>query len=170
MTSTVNLDRLSLSSGEGKRLDVPVRVESLELGGQEYTPAPGSVEARLDVSRTTSGHAFRLRFPLRLEGPCMRCLEPAGVGLEIDAREVDQPAEGDEDLSSPYVVEGELDVSRWARDAIALSLPAQLLCREDCAGLCAVCGESLNDADPEAHRHDQGGDPRWAKLRELQSD
>jgi uncharacterized protein len=43
----------------------------------------------------------------------------------------------------------------------------QPLCREDCAGLCAVCGESLNDTDPEAHRHSQGGDPRMAKLREL---
>jgi hypothetical protein len=30
-----------------------------------------------------------------------------------------------------------------------------------------VCGESLNDADPADHEHDTGGDPRWAKLREL---
>ena len=170
MTSTVNLDRLMLSSGQGKRLDVPVRPEALSLGGQEYAAAPAALDARLDVSRTTSGHALRLRFPLRLEGPCMRCLEEAGVDLEVDAREVDQPGTGDEDLSSPYVVEGELDVSRWAHDAILLALPAQLLCRSDCAGLCSVCGESLNDADPGAHRHAEGGDPRWAKLRELQGE
>jgi uncharacterized protein len=44
------------------------------------------------------------------------------------------------------------------------------LCREDCAGLCAVCGESLNDADPEDHRHGGGGDPRMAKLRDLKLD
>jgi uncharacterized protein len=170
MTSTVNLDRLSLSSGQGKRLDLPLRPEALELGGQDYRPRPDLVEARLDVSRTTSGHAFRLRFPLRLEGPCTRCLEPAALDLEVDAREIDQPGSGDDDLASPYVVDGELDVSRWARDAIALALPAKILCRPDCAGLCPVCGESLNDADPAAHRHDEGGDPRWAKLRELQSD
>jgi uncharacterized protein len=45
-------------------------------------------------------------------------------------------------------------------------MPNQPLCREDCAGLCAVCGESLNDADPEAHRHG-GADPRMAKLKDL---
>ncbi|HKG37050.1 MAG TPA: DUF177 domain-containing protein [Solirubrobacterales bacterium] len=170
MTSTVNLDRLSLSSGQGKRLDVPIRPDALQLGGQEYEPAPAHLDAQLDVSRTTGGHAFRLRFPLRLEGPCMRCLEEAGVDLEVEAREVDQPAAGDEDLSSPYVREGELDVSRWARDAIILALPPQLLCRGDCAGLCAVCGESLNDADPRVHEHTEAGDPRWAKLRELQGE
>jgi uncharacterized protein len=170
MTSTVNLDRLSLSSGQGKRLDVPIRPGAMELGGQEYAPRPADVDARLDVSRTTSGHAFRLRFPLRLEGPCTRCLDDAELGLELDAREVDQPGTGDEDLASPYVVDGELEVSRWARDAIALALPAKLLCRPDCAGLCPVCGETMNDADPEAHRHSGGGDPRWAKLRELRSE
>jgi uncharacterized protein len=170
MTSIVNLDRLALAHGQGLRLDLPIRPSGVELGGQTYGAAPDQVTARLDISRTSGGHALRLRFPVRLEGPCMRCLEDAGVDLEVDAREVDQPGSGDEDLSSPYVEEGELDAGRWARDALVLALPAQLLCREDCAGLCSVCGESLNDADPEAHDHEQGGDPRWAKLRELKPD
>ena len=33
-----------------------------------------------------------------------------------------------------------LDLGAWARDALALALPDQVLCRPDCAGLCAVCG------------------------------
>ena len=83
----------------------------------------------------------------------------------VDAREVDQPG-GGEELSSPYV-EGEvLDLRGWARDALALALPNQLLCRPDCAGLCPVCGEDLNVAGPE-HQHEPEPDPRWAKLREL---
>jgi uncharacterized protein len=53
---------------------------------------------------------------------------------------------------------------------VVLALPAQPLCREDCAGLCPVCGESLNDADPEAHNHPSSGDPRMAKLRDLKLD
>jgi uncharacterized protein len=89
------------------------------------------------------------------------------VDLQADAREVDQPLSGDEELRSPYVEGDELDVAGWARDAISLELPGQVLCREDCAGLCSVCGESLNEADAEEHRHESGGDPRWAKLREL---
>ena len=166
----VDLERLALSSGQARALDLEVTLEPIELGGQTYSPAGGGSEARLDVSRTSRGYALRLRFSGELTGPCVRCLEDAGTELRIDAREVDQPPAEDEELRSPYVSDGELDVGRWANDALVLALPSQPLCRPDCAGLCAVCGESLNDADPEAHRHSQGGDPRMAKLRNLKLD
>jgi uncharacterized protein len=166
----VDLERLALSSGQARALDLEIGLEPIELGGQAYTPAGGGSEARLDVSRTSTGYALRLRFDTQLTGPCVRCLEEAATGLEIDTREVDQPAARDEELHSPYVTDGDLDLGRWANDALVLALPDQILCREDCAGLCSVCGESLNDADPEAHRHSQGGDPRMAKLRDLKLD
>ena len=163
----VDLERLALSSGQARSIELKVRLEPIELGGESYEPAGGGVEARLDVSRTSSGYALRLRFNSELSGPCVRCLEPANTEVEIDAREVDQAGTRDEELRSPYFSDGNLDVRRWASDALLLALPSQPLCREDCAGLCAVCGESLNDADPEAHRHQQGGDPRMAKLKDL---
>jgi uncharacterized protein len=71
-------------------------------------------------------------------------------------------------LSSPYVSKEELALARWARDALALALPAQIVCREDCAGLWGQCGANLNE-DPE-HRHEAAPDPRWAKLGELKFD
>jgi uncharacterized protein len=163
----VDLARLSLSFGEAATLHVPVPMDPLELAGQTYAAVGEPVDARIDVSRTNTAYALRLRFAVRLEGPCHRCLEDADLEVEVDAREVDQAGAADEELQSPYVDAEELDVGRWAHDAVALALPAQVLCRADCAGLCPVCGESLNDADPAAHRHERGGDPRWAKLREL---
>jgi len=166
-TTIIDLGRLSLAHGEGARLDFPVRLDSLELGGQTYEPGNDSLEVRLDASRPSNGYAFRLRFPLHVAGPCMRCLEPATVEAEVDAREVDQSDTDDEELRSPYVVDDELDLGRWAHDAAILALPARILCRPDCAGLCPVCGESLNDSDPADHEHDTGPDPRWAKLKEL---
>lgn len=166
-TTTIDLGRLSLAFGEGARLDLSVRLDPLELGGQTYAPAADAVESRLDVSRPTNGYAFRLRFPLRVEGPCMRCLGPAAVERDVDVREVHQDGTEDEELRSPYVAEDRLDVARWAHDAAVLALPTQLLCRADCAGLCPTCGESLNDADPAEHEHETGGDPRWSKLKEL---
>jgi DUF177 domain-containing protein len=169
-STIVDLARLSLAHGEGARFDLPVRLEPLELGGQTYLPLGDAVATRLDLSRPSNGYAFRLRFPLRVDGPCVRCLEAATVETDVDAREVDQSDTDDEELRSPYVVEDKLDLGRWAHDAAILALPARILCRPDCAGLCPVCGESLNDADPEDHRHDSGGDPRWAKLNELKLD
>ena len=168
-TDVFDLDRLGLVSGQGRRLELHVGLADFDLGGQRYAAEPAVLPVVLDVSRTTgSGWALRLRFAATLSGPCMRCLEPGGPTLEVDAREVHQPGAGDE-LESPYVDdEGELDVHAWARDALALAMPAQLTCRPDCAGLCPECGANLND-EPD-HRHESGPDPRWSKLSELRFD
>jgi DUF177 domain-containing protein len=163
-----DLGTLSLSSGEGRRLQLPVQVDSFSFGGQDYSVAGRTVDALLDVSRTTTGFSLRLRFSAELDGPCVRCLEPAGRDVDVDAREVDQPG-GGEELSSPYLDDQELDLQAWARDALLLALPAQIVCRDECAGLCAVCGENLNEAGPE-HFHEPEPDPRWAALRELKLD
>jgi uncharacterized protein len=163
----VDLERLALSHGQARALDLEVGLDSIELAGQDYVPAGGGSEARLDVSRTSTGYALRLRFSTEVTGPCVRCLEDAASGIEVDSREIDQGGTADEELRSPYVSEGNLDIDRWANDALVLAFPTQPLCRSDCAGLCPVCGESLNDADPEDHRHSTGGDPRMAKLKDL---
>jgi uncharacterized protein len=167
-STIIDLARLSLAHGEGRRLDLPVRLAPLELAGQDYAVVPDEVAVRLDVSRPSNGYAFRLRFPLRIEGPCMRCLEGAAVGAEVDVREVAQDNTDDEELRSPYVEDDELDLGRWAHDAAVLAVPGQFLCRPECAGLCPVCGESLNDGDPSEHQHETEPDPRWAKLKELE--
>jgi uncharacterized protein len=158
------LSRLQLSSGEGRRVDLELPLEPLEYGEQRYAIEGGSVPVRLDVSRTTTGWSLRLRYEVRLDGPCMRCLEPAGMPMAVDTREIDQP-ETSEELDSPYVHEDELDLTSWARDALALALPVQIVCRKECLGLCAICGANLNE-DP-THGHEREPDPRWAKLREL---
>jgi uncharacterized protein len=168
-TDIIDLGRFSLSSGEGRTLELHVPLESFDLAGSKYAVEPGLAPVRLDVSRTTgSGFALRLRFHAALTGVCMRCLGPAAPQFEIDVREVDQPG-GGEELSSPYVDgTGELDLSRWARDALALALPGQIACSEDCRGLCPQCGANLND-EP-AHAHERARDPRWAKLSEIRFD
>jgi uncharacterized protein len=168
-TDIFDLGRLGLTSGEGRRLDLHAAVEPFDFGGQRYAVTTPEVPVRLDVSRTMGhGWALRLRFSAPLEGPCMRCLTAAAPELEVDAREVHQPG-GGEELQSPYVDDdGELDVAAWARDALALAMPAQITCRPDCAGLCAQCGADLNE-DP-GHRHEPEPDPRWSKLGEIRFD
>lgn len=162
----LDLARLDLSSGEGRRFELLVPIGRFELGGDDYAVEPDPVPVRLEVSRMTgTGFSLRLRFECHLAGPCMRCLGDAEQPVTVEAREVDQPGEGEE-LDSPYVDGGVLDLAGWARDALALVAPAQVLCREDCPGLCPECGASLADAGPE-HRHERAPDPRWAALRDL---
>jgi uncharacterized protein len=168
--TTIDLTRIAPTPGDGKRLEVDVEPGAVQLGDDRYELAGREVTVRLEVSHAASGYAMKLAFAGELAGPCVRCLEPAGLAIEVESREVDQPGTDDEELRSPYVKEGELDLTAWAHDALVLALPQQILCRPDCAGLCPVCGESLNDAAEGAHDHPREPDPRWAKLRELEID
>jgi uncharacterized protein len=168
---TIDLERLSLAPGQAKRVELELTLEPVRQGDTSYAPVSEATPARVEVSRTSGGgYALRLVMDAELNGPCVRCLERAGPRLEVDAREVDQPSSGDEQLRSPYVADGKLDAAHWANDAVVLALPSQPLCRPDCAGLCPVCGDSLNDAERGAHDHPTGGDPRMAKLRDLKLD
>ncbi len=166
-TDSFDLGGLHLASGQGRRLDLEAALEPFVLSGERYCAPP--VAVRLDVARMSGrGYSLRLRFEASVEGPCMRCLDAAQPLVAVDAREVEQPGRGEE-LDSPYVSEAALlDLRRWARDALVLALPDQVVCRPQCAGLCPVCGASLN-SDP-THAHEREPDPRWAKLRELRLD
>lgn len=171
-TDTLDLARYRLTAGEGRRIDeLSVGLEPVDMGGQRYEETPPVIPVRLDLSRMVGGgYALRLRFTATLSGPCMRCLSGASPEVSVDAREIHDPHGGeDAELASPYVREEQLDLHAWARDALVLALPNQVLCRPDCAGLCPECGADLNEAGPE-HGHERAPDPRWAALRELKLD
>ena len=164
--TTFDLRQAKLRPGEEYRDEQETALSPFELGGQRYLPVPENVSAELVINRGTSGTTFELSFPVRLHGPCYRCLEDAVLDLSIHAREYQATSPGESDeLRTPYLADNQLRLSDWARDAIAVELPEQILCREDCAGLCAVCGQSLNE-NPHEHEEEQG-DPRWSALEEL---
>jgi uncharacterized protein len=71
----------------------------------------------------------------------------------------------DEDLDSAYVHDRVLEIADWTRDAIAEAVPALVLCREDCAGLCPVCGANRNEGDCGCV--EDRTDSRWDALRGL---
>jgi uncharacterized protein len=168
----IDLARFVRSPGEGRRADVRVRPGGLRYGDQTYAVTGETVDARVDISRTSSGYSLRLRFDAPVRGACVRCLEDAEMQVEVEAREVDQPGGSEaEGLRSPYVAGDELDAGAWAHDALALAMPGQFLCRPGCRGLCPVCGASLNDVDPAEHRHESEADAGpMAKLREIRFD
>jgi uncharacterized protein len=161
------LRRLRLRPGDEQRDAVSIELEPFELGGQRYLPVPHDVEAALTVAQATTGLDLRLAFDARLHGPCMRCLADAVVDVHVDAREYHAADAGSADeLRSEYVVDDDqLELSAWARDAISLELPQQILHARDCAGLCPICGQDLN-VEPHGHA-DEVLDPRWSALEEL---
>jgi DUF177 domain-containing protein len=164
--TTLDLRTLKVRSGEQWREERQIQLEPFELGGQRYLPVPQVVPADVTVTRASTGTVFELRFDARLHGPCFRCLGDAVLDVPVEAREYQAASPGgDEELQSQYLEDDKLDLSAWARDAIALELPDKILCQPDCAGLCAVCGKNLND---EPHDHGEPEpDSRWSALSEL---
>ena len=59
----------------------------------------------------------------------------------------------------------EIDISQEIRDLVMLNLPLQTLCREDCHGLCSICGANLNEEVD--HRHEESDNPSWVALKKL---
>jgi len=163
--TTFNLRTLKLRSGEQFADALDVQLDPLELGGQRYLPVPETVLAELSITRASTGTVFELHFDTRLHGPCYRCLADAVLDVPISAREYQATNPDSDELRTPYLDEDRLDLSAWARDAVVLALPEQILCRADCAGLCPVCGKDLN-AEPHTHDEERT-DSRWAALAEL---
>ena len=164
--TTLNLRTVRLRSGEQFRDVRQVELEPLEFGGQRYVAIPERIEAELVITRLSSGLLFELGLEARMHGPCMRCLADAVATVRVTVREYQATSPGGlEELTTPYLHADRLDLSAWARDAVALSLPDRILCKEDCAGLCPTCGADLNRGScaclpPEP-------DSRWSKLAEL---
>jgi uncharacterized protein len=164
--TTIDLRTLRLRPGEVRRETIDVELEPFVLGGQRYEATPATVPVQLAISQASGATVFDLRLDVHLSGACMRCLGFAEIERTVQAREFhDFDAPPADELHSDYVVEEHLQLSTWARDAVALELPEQILCRDDCAGLCPVCGKDLN---VEPHEHlERDPDPRWAALEGL---
>ena len=150
MTS-FDLRALKLRSGEQFQDEVEVQLVPLEFGGQRYLPVPEQVPTEFRATQASTGTVFELSFVGRLHGPCQRCLRDTAIDHDVSARE--------------YLADHKLDLSGWARDALVLDLPAQILHDPDCAGLCPTCGKDLNE---EPHEHEEEhSDSRWAALEGL---
>jgi uncharacterized protein len=167
--TTVDLRTLRLRAGETRRETLDVELEPFLLGGQRYEATPATIPVELEMSQASGAIVLEMRLRTHLSGACMRCLGHAEVAREVRAREFhDFDAPRGDELRSDYVVDDHLQLSTWARDAVALELPEQILCRDDCAGLCPVCGKDLN---VEPHEHlEREPDPRWAALADLREE
>jgi uncharacterized protein len=168
--TSVDLRSFRLRPGEVRRDQLDVDVEPFQMAGQRYEVLPAHVPVDLGVSQASGATmVVDLRFRTTLSGPCMRCLGHAEVPVAVSVREIhDLDRDAAEELRSDYVADDQLDLSTWSRDAVALTLPEQILCRPECAGLCPVCGKDLN---VEPHEHvEQETDPRWAPLQSLRDE
>jgi uncharacterized protein len=104
---------------------------------------------------------------------CGRCLEPfpAGVRAAVDVRLIPRPATADnvelasDDLDVDFYQNDQLDLSGLVEAETMLALPMKPLCRDDCRGLCPVCGGNRNAVACACG--ERAPDPRLAVLKDL---
>jgi uncharacterized protein len=113
---------------------------------------------------------------VRMATECDRCLEPAEFPIDSNFDLFYRPAvkadygdeveidEGEAEIA--FYEGGGLELKDVLREFVLLSLPMQRICREDCHGICPVCGLNRNlvNCGCEAKQVDE----RWAALKKLQ--
>ena len=153
-----------------RRLSLPVPAP--EGFGLELVGVPAGAQLFLDLrlESVMEGVLVSGTVTTKVVGECARCLGPIDGEVVADVQELfAYPDSATLETTSEDEVsrlEGDyLDLEPATRDAVLLALPLIPLCREDCPGLCAGCGERWDDLPPE-HSHDQA-DPRWAALQQF---
>jgi len=142
----------------------------------EFEPLPAAdSDVMPDADATVAVRVESFRGGIRVRGTvaapwrgvCRRCSAPI-VGLlevPVDERYVENLPPEDEEA---YPVEGDfINLATMVHDAIFLELPIAPLCREDCQGLCPMCGIDRNEATCACQ---PATDPRWATLDALRSE
>jgi uncharacterized protein len=172
------LDTHELGRRPGSTRTVQKTVGAPEDLGTDVIGVPPGTDIELDLrlEAVMEGVLVTGTAAARLEGECVRCLEPIHDDVEVDLQELFVYDEDDtvsddsddEELGVSRMDGDRLDLEPLVRDAVVLSLPFQPLCQDDCPGLCPDCGARL--ADDPGHRHDEPIDPRWAALAGLTQD
>jgi uncharacterized protein len=133
------------------------------------------IEGDIRLTRTNRGLIVRGRLSTAIAQTCSRCLRDIEYPVEID---LDEEALPSLDIQTGKPVEPEdepdllrltdhheLDLEDEIRDAILLAEPIAPVCRDDCPGLCIVCGAELASG-PHEHSDDDI-DPRLEELRKF---
>jgi uncharacterized protein len=151
-----------------------LRIDDVAALGPVFADPAWRLEAvALEVEPDGSEVFVRGRLKATVEQTCGRCLEvfPARIDAPFDVRLVPKPAGADsvelgaDDLDVDFYENDELDVARVVGNEATLALPMKPLCREDCRGLCPVCGVNRNLAPCTCDTRPP--DPRLAALRDL---
>jgi uncharacterized protein len=148
--------------GTRRSLQVTVDAEGLEARDARV-PDGSPLEVDVVLESLADGVVVSGQIRSGWEGTCRRCLGPASGSLAADVHELYQHRPLDEEA---FTFEGDqLDLRPMVRELAIVELPTAPLCRDECRGLCPICGVDRNTLDCG---HDEApADPRWSVLDAL---
>ena len=134
-----------------------------------------AIECRIEVEYQRSGSAYYLHGEVRggFQTQCHRCLDDVKQELSGDFDVVVRRGAGDEapdpeETNKDYILlslnQHEVSLDEYVYESLIVNIPMQIVCKEDCRGLCPSCGINRNR---ESCTCEAAADPRWDALRKL---
>lgn len=147
----------------GRSHDFPFEFDKITLGDDlELRNFDGIV----NIGRTPQGLVVQADFSAETTLGCARCLNEFNHELDWEFTELyafDKRSETDSGLILPE--DGQIDLATLLYEYALLEAPISPICKPDCQGLCAECGQDLNEKEC-GHRPEQSNSP-FAKLKDL---
>ena len=165
------IDISDVVSSENREETVQITVEltsfSSRLGDFPITRC-APIELQI-VNRENKRLLIRGEVDLTALIPCSRCLEevPTDIHFSVDKElKLENSAVSDEEAEhTDYLIGFNLDIDRLIYGEILVNWPMKVLCREDCRGICSVCGKNLNHGDCDCQKTEP--DPRMAAIQDI---
>ena len=130
------------------------------------------------VSHSLGDIRLQGQLQVTVSAPCDRCLEPVSQPIRSPFNLVYVPASeaaegGEEEIDDAAVEVGfyegnGVQLNDVLREVVLLALPMQLVCNENCKGICPVCGQNRNQQACACHT--TAADDRWSKLKDLRTE
>ncbi|MBQ8840793.1 MAG: DUF177 domain-containing protein [Clostridia bacterium] len=144
------LNITSLLNGRLHKIEFEYTIENTE-DNAIIPPSDVSFTAPISVSGYVDDaegyYQVYVRSSIDYRGSCARCLEDVFGTFVLEFNRTVVPfGTLQNELNEEYIVVkgGLLDIDRLIVEELLLEFPSRLLCKEECAGLCTVCGQNLN--------------------------
>ena len=156
----------SLFMGEVKSLPIDTELDFSQVEYQGICPITEPVRVVGTITVSAGVVQLKARAAFVFHGRCDRCLSAFERAYEVPLEHILVATLEDEE-NDEYILldQYQLDLADLTMADILLELPYKSLCREDCRGLCPMCGKNLNEGLCGCTR--QSVDPRLDVLRQL---
>ena len=147
----------------GRSHDFPFEFDKITLGDDLELR---SIDGIVNIGRTPQGLVLQADFSAETNLMCVRCLQEFEHELDWSFTELyafDKRSETESELILPE--DGHIDLAEMLREYALLEVPISPICKSDCQGLCAECGQNLNEKDC-GHSPEENDSP-FAKLKDL---
>ncbi|KAB3531425.1 YceD family protein [Alkaliphilus serpentinus] len=170
----VDLNLLKKEKKNQVDLNLQLNLDTINYYGDKFLlPNPISLEGK--IYNVSNEFFLACQVKTLMEVSCSRCLKPFTYDysskINVQLVEEKEVLNEDDDLEDIFFYhDGIISLEDIVKENIIMNIPIQLLCSEACKGICAGCGEDLNDKECKCiteENHDDGIDPRLAKLKKL---